>query len=232
MTTHKTATLPNETATTKSDITLAAQEKKALIAETLADVQLEQAKKTLREIQGPNTNMDMFSKMLEMQQQTFNMISSMQASQAARDLAAVKANAALEVELEKLRLAKDGGDGEMSEIMQIMELLKENQLGQLGQLQGGGMGQLIGGDGSSSMQQQPPAQKQQPPAQQEAAQGENMDFNEFKQLIKSGEISFEEAYELFMENLPNMPAFIQRKAKGMTQQQFKQKFDAIKAGQL
>lgn len=167
----------------------------------------------LDKLEKPDTSIDYYSKMLELQQQHFNQLLEMQ-----------KQQTGLQLEIEKLKLAEvSDGDDFLPLIKGLLPYLPEiikarNQTPQVntksddveksktaGESPAGVSNSQKGGDDVEITK--------------ETTAGE---LQEYVEAIKKGEISYEEAYEDF-KNSPY--------ADMLTDEQFKAKFEAIKKTQ-
>jgi hypothetical protein len=209
------------------------------VSELAAQVQEAQLKDQLAKIQTPGA--DMFRTMMEMQQKTFEMVQAMQKQNAEDRISAVKIQSDLQLEIAKLQMGKGDGESDMDQMLQFMQALPETMSMLKGTQQGQEQQQefLLGSDNTTATAKQqtttqtatttpPPEQKQETPGDE----GMTFDFESFKKLIRDGEISFEEAKEIWTESLPHAPKMIQIMAKKMSEADFKKRYDMIKAGQM
>jgi hypothetical protein len=141
----------------------------------------------LDKLEKPDTSIDYYSKMLELQEKAFN-----------AQIAMVQKQAELKVEIEKLKIAQEQGSGDFAEefMYSLMPLLPE-------------------------LLKKQPQQEQKKEVSTEMLNAQQLE--EYKLKIRSGAISFEQAYADFKANYPQL-------VNRLTEDQFKTEFEKIKNG--
>lgn len=171
------------------------------ISKKREELELKRLEIELEKLSKPDTNIDYYSKMLELQQKSFEQQLAMQNQQLD-----------LKLEIEKLKLMGDGESDSMLPYLQMLApliptLIKNNTHAAP---TGAAMTQKEEAVNSASLHTQ--EEKMDIPTNLK-------ELEEYKQAIKRGEISFEEAYEDFL----GTPF-----ANTMTKEQFKVKFEELK----
>jgi len=161
----------------------------------------------LKKLETPDTRIDYFEKMLELQKNAFTQQMEMQ-----------KQQLDLKLEIEKLKLMGDGESDSMLPYLQMLAPLLpaiiKNQTPQTTTKSNDS------GAKKEELQSSPQTQeeKEEVNVQVPTNAGE---LEEYKKAVRAGEISFDEAYEDFLTT-----PF----AKMLTKEQFRAKFEAVKAG--
>lgn len=168
-----------------------------------SELELKKLQIEIDKLSAPNTSIDYFQKMLELQQNHFS-----------QQMQMFQQQADLKLEIEKLKLGADGdGDSMLPYLQMLMPLLP----------------QIINKNHtpapSAETKKEAPAQdvgalQTQEEEEKEVKVPTNAgELEEYKEAVRRGEITFEEAYEDFLTT-----PF----ANALTKEQFRLKFEAIK----
>jgi len=165
------------------------------------ELELKKLQIEIDRLEKPNTSIDYFQKMLELQQLHFN-----------QQIQMVQQQNDLKLEIEKLKLMGDGNSDSMLPYLQMLaplipELMKKQK-----------QQKTTGSTGSTGLKSEEKAEEVQEVEKEDRNQIQ--DLEEYKAAIKRGEISFEEAYEDFLQTPWK---------NSLTKEQFKAKYDELRA---
>lgn len=182
------------------------------IAKKREELELKKLEIELSKLEKPDTSIDYYSKMLELQEKSFT-----------QQLAMLQQQNELKLEIEKLKLMGDGESDSMLPYIQMLAPLLPSIIANKNNIPASKP--LNSNDAGKSKVEEPTSSS---PLINEKEVSEDMvapntagELEEYCEEIRKGNISFEEAYEDFLTT---------PYANALTKEQFKAQFDKIKNG--
>jgi len=180
------------------------------IAKKREELELKKLEIELSKLEKPDTSIDYYSKMLELQEKSFT-----------QQLALVQQQSDLKLEIEKLKLM---GDGESDSMLPYLQMLAPLLPAIIANKNNVPASKSLNSDDAGKSKAAEPTSSATPNTEKEVS--EEMvapetagELEEYKEEIRKGNISFEEAYKDFLTT-----PF----ANALTKEQFREQFDKIK----